>query len=77
MEKKILEILRNASEDLITYAGPNMVADDIIDSFGLLAIISELEDAFGIEIDAEYVTEENFGNKDCIIALVKRLTGGE
>ena len=38
------------------------------------SIISELEDAFSIEIDAEYVTEENFGNKDCIITLIKKLT---
>lgn len=75
MEKKVLEILGNASEEILTYTGLNMVDDDIIDSFGLISIISELEEAFKIEIDAEYVTEENFGNKDCIIALIKRLTG--
>ena len=72
METKILDILKNASEELITYTGTNMVEDDVIDSFGLITIISELEEAFGIEIDAEYVTEENFGNKDCIIALIKK-----
>lgn len=74
MEKKILEILSNASEELLTYTGSNMVADDIIDSFGLISLISELEGAFGIVIDAGYVTEENFGNKDRIIALIQRLT---
>ena len=74
MEKKILEILGNASEELLTYTGTNMVDDDVIDSFGLIAIISELEEAFDIEIDAGYVTEENFGNKDCIISLIRRLT---
>lgn len=73
MEKKILEILGNINEELLTYTGFNMVEDDVIDSFGLIALIGELEEAFGIEIDAEYVTEENFGNKDCIIALIKRL----
>ncbi len=74
MEKKILEILNNASEELLTYTGSNMVADDIIDSFGLISLISELEGAFGIVIDADYVSEENFGNKDRIIALIQRLT---
>ena len=73
MEKRILEILGSANEELLTYTGANMIEDDVIDSFGLITLISELEDAFGIEIDAEYVTEENFGNKDCIIALIKRL----
>lgn len=75
MDKKILEILGKESKELLAYTGSNMVADDVIDSFGLISIISGLEDAFGVEIDAEYVTEENFGNKDCIIALIKRLTG--
>ena len=60
MEKKVLEILGNANEEILTYTGPNMVDDDIIDSFGLISIISELEEAFKIEIYAEYVTEENF-----------------
>ena len=43
MEKKVLEILGNASEEILTYTGLNMVDDDIIDSFGLISIISELE----------------------------------
>ena len=73
MEEKILDILGNVNEELLTYAGTNMVDDDILDSFKLMSLISELEETFGIEIDAEYVTEENFGNKDCIIAF-KKLT---
>ena len=74
MENRIIEILGKTSEELLSYTGTNMVDDDIIDSFELIALIGELEDAFGIEIDAEEVTEENFGNKDCIIALIKRIT---
>ena len=75
MDEKVLEILGNASEELLTYCGENMVDDGIIDSFGLISIVGELEDAFGIEIDADYITEENFGNKDRIIALIRRLKG--
>ena len=74
MEEKILEILGKASEELVTYTGPNMVGDDVIDSFALINIITQLEEAFDIEIDAEDVTEEHFGNKDRIIALIKRMT---
>lgn len=74
MEEKINEILTDVSEELLTYTGDNMVGDDIVDSFGMVSIIGELEDAFGIEIDAKYVTTEYFGNRDRIIALIKRLT---
>ncbi len=75
MEEKILDILAKTNDELLTYTGPNMVDDEIIDSFELISIIEQLEEAFDIEIDAEDVSEENFGNKDCIIALMKRLTG--
>lgn len=75
MEKKILDILADVNDELLTYTGNNMVDDSIVDSFELISIISALEDAFDIEIDAEDVTEENFGNKDRIIALIKERTG--
>ncbi len=74
MEEKVLEILGNTSEELLTYSGDNMVDDDVIDSFELISLITELEEAFNIEIDADYVTEEYFGNKDCVIALIRKLT---
>lgn len=73
MEEKVLAILADSNEELLTYTGSNMVDDDVVDSFELINIISKLEDEFGIEIDAADVTEENFGNKDRIIALVKEL----
>ena len=75
MEKRILDILASVNDELLTYTGNNMVDDEIIDSFELISIIGALEDAFDIEIDAEDVTEENFGNKDRIIALIKERTG--
>ncbi len=75
MESKVLEILGNVSEEILSYTGPNMVDDDIIDSFELIALVSRLEDAFDIEINAEDVTEENFGNKDRIIDTIKRILG--
>ena len=74
MEDKIVAILGNINDELLTYTGQNMVDDGIVNSLDLIMLISELEEGFGIEIDAEDVTEENFGNKDHIIALVKRLT---
>lgn len=76
MEEKVCKILGGVNEELLTYAGDNMVGDGLIDSLTLISIISRLEDEFDIEIDAEYVVEENFGNKDRIIALVKSLIGG-
>lgn len=70
MEEKILEIMADVNEDILSYVGPNMVDDEIIDSFELITLIGRIEDAFDIEIDAGDVTEENFGNKDRIIKFM-------
>ncbi len=73
MEEKILEILGEVNEQLLEYAGDNMLKDGLVDSFELINIIGELEDAFDIEIDASYVVEKYFGNKDRIIELMNML----
>lgn len=73
MEEKVLAILEKSNDELLTYTGNNMVEDDLIDSFELITIVGRLENAFDFEIDAADITEENFGNKNRIIAYVKSL----
>lgn len=73
MEEKVLEILEEYCEEALTYDGDNMMEEGVIDSFSVINIVSELEDAFDIEIDAKYVVAENFKNKAAILELVRRL----
>ena len=73
MEEKVLEILEEYCEEAISYTGDNMMEEGIIDSFTVINLVSELEDAFDIEVDAKYVVAENFRNKEAIIDLVRRL----
>ncbi len=73
MEEKVLEILGEYCEEALDYKGENMMEEGIIDSFTVINIVSELEDAFDIEIDAKYVVAENFRNKEAIMDLVRRL----
>ena len=73
MEEKVVEILEEYCEEALTYTGDNMMEEGIIDSFTVINIVSELEDAFDIEVDAKYVVAENFRNKEAIIDLVRRL----
>ena len=48
----------------------SLVTDGILDSFDIISLITELEEAFGIEIDPEDVMSENFESIDAIVALV-------
>ena len=73
MEDRVLKILGEVNDEILSYAGTNMVDDGLLDSFEIISLIGKLEDEFDIEIDAEYVTFENFANKDTIIKMVAEL----
>lgn len=75
VEEKILEILEEVNEDIISYDGNDMYGEEVITSVEVLDIVSALEDEFDIEIDAKYVVAENFANKEAIIELVKMILG--
>lgn len=73
MEEKILNILEEVNEEILTYDGSNLIADGIIDSFEIVEIITNIEEEFDIEISAENVVAANFANRDSIIEMVKRI----
>lgn len=74
MEEKIFELLREIDEEILNYEGDNLFEAGLLDSFVVIDLVTELEDAFNMEIDARYVLEENFRKKDNIVALMKKLT---
>ncbi len=73
MEEKVLKILEEINEDLLTYMGNNMLEDGLVNSLTFITMVSELEDAFEIEFDPTLLEEEYFGNKDRIIQTIKEL----
>lgn len=75
MREQILRILEDINPVIISYTGDTMLLDGTIDSFEMIDIVSELEEEFGIEIDAELVVAENFANKETIIELMSKLLG--
>ena len=71
--EQLLAILREI-DDTIDYETETALVDDkLLSSLDLTARISELEDAFGIEIDMDDIVPENFNSVDAIMALVARL----
>ena len=66
----ILDILQEMHEDIDYEKEKALVTDKILDSFDL---VSELTDAFDIEITAKDFVEENFNSLDTLVTMVKRL----
>ena len=73
--EKLMNILREI-DDSIDYENENALIDGrILDSFGVITLVSELEDAYGIEIGASEMTPDNFNSAEAIYNMVLRLQG--
>lgn len=61
-------------DDGVEWENENALIDDrILDSFGMLTLISDLEEEFNIEIDASEMTPANFNSVDAMWKMIKRL----
>ena len=70
---ELLEIL-NEIDDTIDYETETGLIDDhLLDSFAIISLVSELEDAFDIYIDAAEMTPENFNSAANLWKMVERL----
>ena len=70
---ELVEIL-NEIDDTIDYETETGLIDDhLLDSFAIISLVSELEDAFDISIDAAEMTPENFNSAANLWKMVERL----
>lgn len=73
--EKLMNILKEI-DDSIDYEKEKALIDGrIMDSFGVITLVSELEDAYGIEIGASEMTPDNFNSAEAIYNMVIRLQG--
>ena len=73
--EKLMNILMEI-DDSIDYENEKALIDGrILDSFGVITLVSELEDAYGIEIGASEMTPDNFNSAEAIYNMVLRLQG--
>lgn len=76
MEEKVLAILEDIRPEFDFQDSENFVEDGYLDSFDVVTIVSELEDAFDIKINGIEVVPENFITISTICELVRK-NGGE
>lgn len=70
--KSILDILSGIRPEFDFAASQDYLADGMLDSFDMLALVSDLDHAFGIRIAGTDILPENFCNLQAIRALLAR-----
>ena len=71
--EKLLNILTEIRPDVEFENEKNLLDDGILDSFDIVSIISEFNDAFEINIRVNHLTPENFNSVEAMKALVINL----
>ena len=73
--EKLLEILNDIQPDADYETCTTLIDDEVLDSFAILSIVGELEEAFDIEITPVDIVPENFNSAQALWAMVQRLLG--
>jgi acyl carrier protein len=71
--EKILEILRDIRSDVDWENENDIIESGLIDSFDMITLIGELNEAFGVGIGLEQLEPENFSSPGAIAAMLKKL----
>lgn len=74
MEEKILSILKELKPEADFEGAPDFIEAGFLDSFDVVAIVSELEQAFGVVVDAFDIVPEHFSSLETLEALVEKST---
>ncbi len=69
----INKILSELRPDIDFEEEDSLIDGSVLDSFDVVALVSELEDEFDIEITPNYLIPENFNSAKAIYALVQKL----
>ena len=70
---ELLELLEDIKPTVDFRTCTGLIDDGYLDSFDILSIVSELNDAFGIEISPVDIVPENFNSAKALWDMVERL----
>ncbi len=70
---ELMEILKSVRSDVDFAHETAMIDDGILESFDIITIVGEINDVFGVNIDAGDLLPENFNSVENMWALIESL----
>ena len=70
---KLMQLLSELRDDIDFETEDALIDGGVLDSFDIVTLVAEIDDAYGIEIPAEALVPENFNSARAIFALIQRL----
>ena len=71
--KKLMEILMELDDSIDWENETALIDERILDLFGVISLISELEEQFDIEIEASEIIPQNLNSADAMWKMIQRL----
>ncbi|MBQ8844674.1 MAG: acyl carrier protein [Clostridia bacterium] len=71
--EKLLEILKEIKPEIDFSKEENLIEREILTSFDIIRLVSELNNEYDIEISPLYIVPENFKSAQAILDLVTKI----
>ena len=70
---KLMKILGEINPDIDFETEATLIDGGMLDSFDIVTLVAEIDDAYDVQIPAEALIPENFNSAKAIFALIQRL----
>lgn len=71
--EELMEILNDLHPDVDFETEERLVDDKILDSFDIVSLIAEINEAYDIAVTAKDILPENFNSAKALYALIQKL----
>ena len=71
--EELMEILREIDDSIDYEKETALIDSQLLDSFGVITLVAELEENFDIMIEAAEMVPENFNSAEAIWKMIQRL----
>lgn len=73
MRNELMDILKELRPDVEFDKEQELIDSGILDSFDIVSLVGELNEAFDIEINVEDLLPENFNSVEAMLELIRRM----